>query len=103
MSTSNKDPKNKAPIEQTSSPKSAVKTDGVFVYIGPSIRGVIQNGSIYRGSKSEVLKKLAPAVEKYPKIANLVIKDADLADAREKITKGGNSLSVSYKALLSAE
>lgn len=84
--------------------KNAVKDDdGVFVYIGPTVRGIIQNGSIYRGTRKGVLAKLAFAINKYPKIERLLVRDTELAEAREKINNGVNSLSVAFRALQNAE
>ena len=76
-----------------------VKNDGVYVYLGPSIRGVIQTGAIYRGTRDEVLKSLAEAISKFPKIATLIVEDCDIAKAKEKIRNGVNSLSSAYKSL----
>lgn len=73
--------------------------DGVFVYIGPSIRGVIQNGSIYRGTRESVLATLAYALEKHPKIERLIIADCELASAKQKIKMGGTPLSNAYRML----
>ncbi len=79
--------------------KAVVQDDGVYVYLGPSIRGVIQYGSIYRGTRADVLSALSYAIEKYPKIKNLLVESAEIATAKEKIRSGGNLLAVSYKAL----
>ncbi len=78
--------------------KPAVK-DGIFIYIGPSIRGVIQQGSIYRGTRDAVLASLAFAIEKHPKIKALIVADADIVSAKQKIKAGGNSLSNAYREL----
>ena len=43
--------------------KKITVKDGVFVYIGPSIRGVIQQGSIYRGQRENVLASLSFAID----------------------------------------
>lgn len=75
----------------------------VFVYIGPSVKGLITNGSIHTGTRKQVLAKLKPAIDKYPKIERLIIADKEVAKAREKINKGGNGLSMAYRSLLSAE
>ena len=80
---------------------SVKDNDGVYVYIGPSIRGVIQNGSIFRGSRKSILSKLADVAEKHPKVTRLLVKDTDVAEAREKIKKGGNGLSNAYNSLIS--
>ncbi len=79
--------------------KEATVKDGIFVYIGPSIRGVIQQGSIYRGTRESVLLSLSCALEKHPKIERLVIADRELAAAKQKIKVGGNPLSNAYKVL----
>lgn len=71
------------------------------VYIGPSIKGVIQNGTIFDGSKDKVEKGLANAIEKYPLISNLIVTDKTLAEDRIKVKTAGNLLNVYYKKLLS--
>jgi len=48
--------------------KASEKTAGFCVYIGPTIIGVVQRGTVYRGDKPEVLALLKDAVEKYPLI-----------------------------------
>lgn len=78
--------------------KIAVK-DGVFIYLGPSIRGVIQKGSIYRGTRESVLSSIAFAIEKYPQIERLIVADNAIVSAKQKIAVGGNSLSNAYRAL----
>lgn len=72
---------------------------GVFVYLGPSIRGVIQSGTIYRGTRQHIKDNLQYAIEKYPHIDTLIVADTDIADAKAKIKKGGNAISHAYKAL----
>lgn len=78
--------------------KTAAKI-GVFIYLGPSIRGVIQNGSIYRGTRESVLSSIAFAIEKYPKIERLIVADNEIVSAKQKIAVGGNSLSNAYRTL----
>lgn len=79
--------------------KKTAEKDGVFIYLGPSIRGVIQKGSIYRGTRASVLSSLAFAIEKYPKIERLIVADNEIVSAKQKIAVGGNSLSNAYRAL----
>lgn len=62
------------------------------VYLGPSIRGVVQNGTIYSGTKEEILEFLAPAIEKYPRIADLICPGTDLPRNRILIRTKGNYL-----------
>ena len=81
--------------------KTTSDVSAVYVYIGPSIKGVIQHGSIYRGTKTDVLQKIYAAVTKYPKISALIVRSTEIAEAKNKIKLGGNSLSIAYRTLLS--
>ena len=80
--------------------KDTADESGIYVYIGPTIRGVVQKGSIFRGNEKD--KVIARAEDK-EHVKRLMIRDIDLASAKEKLRKGGNSLSVAYSALLSAK
>ena len=82
-------------------PAKATEPERVYVYIGPSIRGVIQNATIYHGKRSEVFGQLSGAIGTYPEIETLIVEDTELASAREKIRAGGNAYSIAYKSLLS--
>jgi hypothetical protein len=77
--------------------------DGVFVYVGPSIRGVIQSGSIYRGTQGQVHEKLAAAIKAFPKIASMIFEDTEVAAARTKIKSGSGALYTAYNALSAAK
>lgn len=65
---------------------------GFCAYLGPSIRGVVQNGTIYEGTRETVLSFLSDQIEKYPRIAKLIIPGDELPEAREKIKSKGNYL-----------
>lgn len=81
--------------------KSDVDDAGFCVYIGPSITGVIQSGTIYTGSKAQALSDAALAVEKYPLVAELIVTGNTLAVDRIKVKTPGNLLYVNYKKLAS--
>lgn len=83
--------------------KSDGKPVGFCVYLGPSIRGVIQSGTVYRGDKSAVLKKLALALKLHPLIASLVVTSDTLPVDRIKVKTAGNLLNVNYKKLASGK
>ena len=72
-------------------PKAKVPC-GLCAYLGPSIRGVVQNGTIYEGSRETVLEQLSGQIEQYPRIAKLIIPGEELPDARVKIKNKGNYL-----------
>lgn len=80
-------------------PENVREPASFCVYIGPSIRGVIQSGTIYSGSLEETLKFLSPAIEKYPLIAKLISTDKTIAEDRVKVKTAGNLLNVYYKKL----
>lgn len=73
------------------------------VYIGPSIRGVIQSGTIYGKSLEETKAFLAPAIEKYPLIGKLISTDKTIAEDRIKVKTAGNLLNVYYTKLASGK
>lgn len=69
------------------------------VYLGPTMMGVIQRGTIYRGGRKEVLDSLAPVIEQHPLIASLVVSDETLPADRIKVKTPGNLLYVNYHKL----
>ena len=79
----------------------AVNDSGFFMYIGPSIRGVIQTASLYEGTRSEVEAFLAPAIEKYPRIKALLVSGETLPQDRLKVKKPGNYLYEEYRKFVS--
>lgn len=74
--------------------------DGFSVYLGPSIRGVIQSGAVYGMPKDQAVASLSAAVEKYPQIAILIVPGGSLPEDRIKVKTPGNLLSVSYSKLV---
>ena len=69
----------------------------VCAYLGPTIRGVIQRGTIYEGTLETVLERLAPAVAKYPRIEKLIVSGDDLPVARQRVKTKGNYLYEEYR------
>ena len=90
-------------VKKDTKEKKAVATPkketGFFVYLGPSIRGVIQTATIYTGSRAEVEEFLAGPIERYPKIKRLLVSGETLAEDRIKVKTPGNGLYVAYKKL----
>lgn len=76
--------------------KAVAISDGIFMYLGPSIRGVVQSGSIYRGTREQICDALAPAIKKFPEIEKFVFADAEIATARKQIRATGNHLNQLY-------
>lgn len=74
--------------------------DSFYVYLGPSIRGVIQKGSIYPGNRQEVVEALDSAIQKYPRIRNLLVSGDTLATDRIQVKTPGTRLYTEYKKLV---
>ena len=78
-------------------------TEEVFVYLGPSIRGVIQHGSIYRGTRGSVELRLFGAIAKYPDIRRLIISAEKVSAIKEKIKKGVGAEYNAYRRINAAK
>ena len=76
-----------------------VNKSGVYVYIGPNIKGLIQTGSIYRGTREDAHKAAAAAIEKHPKVKSLIVAGDVLPEARLKVKTPGNALYANYQKL----
>lgn len=73
------------------------------MYIGPSILGVIQSGTVYPGAKEEVKAQLAGVVERYPLVEKLIVSDITLPEDRIKAKTPGNYLYSMYQKVASGE
>jgi len=69
-----------------------MKSETFCAYLGPNIRGLMQNGTIYDGDRDHVLELLADAIKKYPRIAKLIVPGETLAEDRVKLKTKGNML-----------
>ena len=76
-----------------------VNKSGVYVYIGPNIKGLIQTGSIYRGTREDAYKAAAAAIEKQPLVKTLIVSGDALPEARLKVKVPGNVLYANYQKL----
>lgn len=74
--------------------------ESFYVYLGPSIRGVIQKGTIYPGSRQDVIGVLDSAIQKYPRIRNLLVSGETLVTDRIQIKTPGTRLFTEYKKLV---
>lgn len=72
---------------------------GFCVYIGPTILGVIQNGTVLRGTREEAVEAARAAVEKYPLVKTLIVSGDTLGADRIKVNTPGNLLYVNYHKL----
>ena len=79
----------------------AVKKPNFFVYLGPSLRGVIQKATIFEGTRSEMEAFFAPAIEKSPRIKNLLVSGDTLPQDRINVNTPGNYLYEEYRRFVS--
>ena len=70
-------------------------TEGLYVYLGPTIRGAVANGAIYKGIKSEILKNI-PAV---PQIERLLVIDTAVAKSRAQLASEQGGITAAFKAV----
>lgn len=91
--------KNKPNISETD---AGAKSSSVSVYIGPSIKGVIQNGTIFMGSPAEAIKEplVQIALQTRPGIKALIIDASELSDAKKRINTPGDTLYKQYSDIL---
>ena len=86
--------------QPVAAPKAAeANTSGFYIYIGPNIKGLIQTGSIYRGTREDAHKAAAAAIEKQPLVKTLIVSGDALPEARLKVKVPGNVLYANYKKL----
>lgn len=74
-----------------------VENQAYFVYLGPSIRGVIQKATIFKGTRPEVEAFLADAIKRYPRIKNLLVGGDTLPLDRVNVSTPGNRLYEEYR------
>lgn len=85
------------------------EAERVYVYVGPSLRGIVNNGRIFRGTRENILSGIGANAEaagmakKLPKISRLLVADTEAAHAKELLAEGGNGLSRAYAAVLGKE
>lgn len=97
------DTSRKAAKKKAAAQKQTAEASGFCVYLGPTMMGVIQRGTIYPGSRKDILASLAPAIEKHPLIESLVVSDDTLPVDRIKVKTPGNLLYVNYHKLASGK
>ena len=79
--------------------KAGGPPSGFYIYLGPTIKGLIRNTDMYRGNRANALKEAQPAIQKYPLIKTLIVSGDYLPTARLKIKTPGNALHANYTKL----
>ena len=92
----------------TETTKKAVETkqasverseSGVYCYIGPNLKDLLQTGKTFIGTREEALAKAADAIAAYPLVKRLIVTGEMLSKARLDVKKPGNTLYDSYQKL----
>lgn len=65
---------------------------GFFVYIGPTLRGVIEHGRVFFGSREDADRAAARACAHEPLIRQLIVPGETLAEDRLKVKTPGTAL-----------
>ena len=68
----------------------------VLVYIGPSLKNIVQTGTAFTGGYPP---KLQEAVKTFPYLAELVVPAENLAQARKALKEPGSSLNQIYSKI----
>lgn len=85
------------PVKVPEKKKEAKKSASFFMYLGPTIQGVIQSASIFASADD---KQLATAIEKFPRVKALLISGETIAEDRINVTKPGTRLYAEYHRLV---
>lgn len=72
---------------------------GIWCYIGPNLRGLINHNKIFRGTRAEVLKQAGRVLEAYPEAQRLIVSGENLTRDRERAGTPGNALYETCQAL----
>lgn len=69
------------------------KTEGMVMYLGPTIRGVVKNGAVF---ESGLPKKLSLVVEQKPIVNNLIVPLSEIVEVKRAIDQEGTAEAVAY-------
>ncbi len=83
----------------TNKAKAGGPPSGFYIYIGPNIKGLIRNNTIYRGNRENALVAAREAITRYPLVKTLIIPGDYLPTARLKVKTAGNALHGNYVKL----
>lgn len=76
-----------------------IDRSGFYIYIGPSIRGLIWTGTIFRGTREEACRRAEAVIEQQPLVKSLIVSGDALPEARMKVRTPGNALYANYNKL----
>ncbi len=79
--------------------KEPENRSGVFFYIGPTLRGLLRTGQMFRGGRTEAFEAAKNAIEKYPLVKTLIVSGDAFPSARILLLKRGNAMRANYDTL----
>lgn len=72
------------------------------VYLGPTIIGVVQQGTVFPMPKDKAVSGI-PRIAEYPEIASLVFSGTELPEARISVRTPGTLANHNYNKLVSCQ
>lgn len=70
-----------------------------YMYVGPTVHGLIQQNTIYCGTRADILKRLETAIKQKPAIKRLIVRDSDIVKAVNAIRKGEAPYAYAYNKI----
>ena len=90
-------------VKKPKKPETHASEAAFCAYLGPSIRGSITKGQIFPLTKAQVVAELAPLLERYPLIADLIVDGDELPAARSRIAQTNSLLHKTYEKLVKGQ
>jgi len=91
-----------AVISNAPKTKPEVNASGLYCYIGPSIKGLIRHGDIYRGTREDARRAARDAIKANKLVKSLIVPGDELPEARIKVKTPGNALYKNYRKIAEA-
>lgn len=76
-----------------------VTQSGFCCYIGPNLKGLLQTGTVFRGTREEAYASAAKVIEAHPEVKSLIISGNALPAARIRVKTPGNILYANFHKL----
>lgn len=90
-------------VKKPKKPDAQAPEAAFCAYLGPSIRGSITKGQIFPLTKAQVVAALAPILERYPSIADLIVDGDELPTARIRVAQTNSLLHKTYEKLVKGQ
>lgn len=77
--------------------ETPVKKAVPVVYIGPTLKGVVRNGTVFSNG---LTKELDEECKKNPLLLKMIVNVTDLAKSKHEVNSPGSVLNILYKTIL---